>query len=317
MGTFWDGWIASEGSDHDAIKVKRIYIDLNDGNLYDGILFSQIMYWHGRNRETGKPRLSINRDGHLWLAKSYDDWWDECRINAATARKCVERIIKRDLLVKRLWKFDNRPIVHLRVNVEAFEQQLNYLLHEQGSIRPVVSNRLDTTGQIDLIPQVKSITETTSKTTTEKDIAPAGADAATPPKTRQRDPLFDAVQLHIFGIALDQPVEGGRVARISNWLNGKYAGKGATAVGKISAPAEPEHVAKFAAWCKREGFTPPLDVVKFVEQWRKWATSAQKRTANSTVIQSAAPIVTLTLEEMERRRREAESVRAAMLGGRQ
>lgn len=178
MGSFWDGWLASESNDHDAIKVKRIYIDLNDGNLYDGILFSQIMYWHGRNRETGKPRLQIQRDGYLWLAKSYGDWWDECRINAATARKCIDRIVTRDLLIKRVWKFDKTPTLHIRVNIEAFEHQLNYLLQERASICPVVSDGNDTSGHIHVLPQVKSITETTSETTPEstekKEIAPNG-----------------------------------------------------------------------------------------------------------------------------------------------
>jgi hypothetical protein len=68
MTTFWEGWLSSESSDQDAIKLKRIYIEMNDGNAYDAILFSQIMYWHGVNRETGKPRMSIEREGHLWLA---------------------------------------------------------------------------------------------------------------------------------------------------------------------------------------------------------------------------------------------------------
>lgn len=182
MGQFWDGWIASESNDHDAIKVKRVYIDLNDGNLFDGIIFSQIMYWHGRSKETGKPRLTIEREGFLWLAKTYEDWWEECRVNAATARKCIDRIVKRGLLVKRVWKFNGRPLVHLRVNIDIFEHQMNYVMHEKASIRPVVSNRIDTAGQIHLIPQVKSLTETTSETTpkTEKKEIPAPivADAA-------------------------------------------------------------------------------------------------------------------------------------------
>ena len=181
--------------------------------------------------------------------------------------------------------------MHVRVNIEAFEQQLNYLLHEQGSIRPVVSNRFDTTGQINLIPQVKSITETTSETTAKEKIAPAsGAVSVTEKKERPRDLLFDAVQVHIFGIPLEEKASGGRIAKISNWLNGKYEGRGAQTVGKISKAAEPQHVEKFAAWCHREGFTPPLDVVKFTEQWRKWAAAA-----NGSAPHRSDPLAGLTI----------------------
>ena len=78
-------WVRSEAQDRDAIKVKRIYIDVNDGNLTDGILFSQIMYWHTPTPE-GKDRLTIKRNGHLWLAKSYEEWLQECRIPERTVR---------------------------------------------------------------------------------------------------------------------------------------------------------------------------------------------------------------------------------------
>lgn len=98
------------------------------------------------------------------------------------------------------------------------------------------------------------------------------------PKTeRQPDPIFDAVTLHIFGIQ-DSNAEGGRIAKISNWLSGKYAGKGIEKVGKISNPVEVHHVQQFAEYCKQRGINPPLDFVKFVENWRKWASALKQRT---------------------------------------
>lgn len=167
MNEWLKGWLASEAATHDKIEVKRIYIDLNEGNLYDGVIFSQIMYWHGTNRENGKPRMTIERDGELWLAKGYGDWLAECRIVEATARKCINRIEKRGLIVKKLWKFNNAPTVHIRIDWDQLEEQLKLIC-------PDVSNGfdtrgqigIDTTGQIDLIPDSKSLTETTSQTTT-------------------------------------------------------------------------------------------------------------------------------------------------------
>lgn len=181
MGAFWNGWIHAEASDHDAIKVKRVYIDLNDGYLSDGVLFSQIMYWHSPNRETGKPRLRIQREGHLWLAKTYDDWWDECRINASTARKCIERIIKRGLLIKHVWMFDGKPTVHLRVDVDQFEHQMNYVLHEASLNRPKIAEPIDTNGQLVSLQTGDSLTETTPQTTAVEAIAPAKDSSPLPP----------------------------------------------------------------------------------------------------------------------------------------
>lgn len=88
--------------------------------------------------------------------------------------------------------------------------------------------------------------------------------------------LFSAVAAHVYGIdGEDANGAGGRIGKISNWLAGKYAGRGENKVGQISHPASPEHVARFAAWYKSEhpGVTLPRDFVKFVESWRAWATA--------------------------------------------
>lgn len=166
MYEFWNGWLASESTDHDAIKVKRAYIDLNEGNLHDGILFSQIMYWHGNSREDGKPRLRVQKEGELWLAKRYEDWWEECRINEDTARRCIERMCDRKLIIKKVFMFDGKPMVHIRVDKEVFSHEMNYLLFEKSSlICSMVTDGNVQNEQNDMLPENVSITESTSKTT--------------------------------------------------------------------------------------------------------------------------------------------------------
>lgn len=122
MDEWVKGWLASEDSERDKINVKRVYIDINDDSLIDGILFSQIMYWHGFNRENGKRRLSIEREGHLWLAKQFKDWWDECRIDERTAKRSMARLEKRGLIITKVWKFDKNRSTHIRVVWECFKE---------------------------------------------------------------------------------------------------------------------------------------------------------------------------------------------------
>lgn len=172
MGQFFDGWIASESQDHDAIKVKRLYVDINEGNWYDAALFSQIMYWHGNSRETGKRRLQIERDGFFWLAKRYDDWWRECRVTAETAKKAITRMVKRGLLIKKVWLFDGKPTVHIRVNIEGFELLANHCIAENKELaeefelnRSNVPNGKGTIDQMEKVQRTDSITETTTQTT--------------------------------------------------------------------------------------------------------------------------------------------------------
>lgn len=121
-----------------------------------------------------------------------------------------------------------------------------------------------------------------------KDSEPDGSGSA---PARPRDLIFDAVTLHIFGID-DPAAEGGRIAKIASWLKGSYAGTKGQQVGRISKPAEVQHIEKFAAYCKTEGFTPPLDFVKFVEHWRAWASKQSPAKLGGTV--------PLTLEDYDR-----------------
>lgn len=105
-----------------------------------------------------------------------------------------------------------------------------------------------------------------------KDSAPKNGAVKKPAKTRPDDPIFDAVKLHIFGIT-DTQAQGGRIGKISNWLKGKYQGSKGREVGYISAPVEIKHIIAFAAHCKAVNMIVPLDFVKFVENWRKWAST--------------------------------------------
>ena len=173
---FSELWLRGEAAQSDSINVQRIYIDINNGSLIDGVMFSQIMYWHGFDKQ-GKTRLKVKKDGEYWLVKRYEDWWEECRVNEHTARKSINRMIDSGLLIKEVWKFDGSPTTHIRINWIEFELRVKSIWQER-------TERSDPTGQNEVIPQDRTLTETTTKTTTEKD---------PPPPKFGKSPLEDIV----------------------------------------------------------------------------------------------------------------------------
>lgn len=181
LPAFMQGWLKNEEAENDKISVKRIYIDINDGNLHDGLIFSQIMYWYTPSKH-GKTKLDAFKEGYWWLAKAYTDWWDECRINEHTARKAIDRLKKRGFIRTKIYRFNGTPKIHLRVNWEIVEKHLNSTCYPvSNGLDTTGQIGLDTTGQVDMTPQVKSLTDTTPDTTQKlhkKDIAPKGADTA-------------------------------------------------------------------------------------------------------------------------------------------
>lgn len=103
-----------EAASRDTIDVKKAYVDLAGGNLAAGVLLSQIIFWHLPNK-TGESKLRIQREGQYWLAKTYAEIWEECRIPERTARDAYKRIVDLGLIEKRLWKFNGAPTVHVRI----------------------------------------------------------------------------------------------------------------------------------------------------------------------------------------------------------
>lgn len=158
MTDFFEAWLYSEDAQRDSILLKKMYIDINGGHIHAGILFSQIMYWHGTNLETGKPRMTIQRDGHLWLAKRYSEWFDECRVNEHTAKAEINKMIARGLLFNTLYKFGGLPTVHIRVNPVEFEARVR-------AVRYHISNGIDMTSLLRQLSHTQPFTETTAKTT--------------------------------------------------------------------------------------------------------------------------------------------------------
>lgn len=204
---FLDGWLASEDAYIDSISVKRVYIDICDGNLYDGLMLSQIIYWHGKNKETGKPRLKIEKNGHLWLAKSYEDWWNECRVTERTARSCITRLEELGVIKAEIWKFAGSPTKHIRMEWDRFVELLMEIQKNPPTkprsksvltskvITPETSDRNDLKGQIEMTGDVESIcpqtsdpiqrlpSETTSKITSEITFSCLGTENENDPKT--------------------------------------------------------------------------------------------------------------------------------------
>ena len=126
LSPFIQGWLASEDAAHDCLNVRRIYVDICQGDLHAAHLLTQILYY-SLPTKVGKTLL-VARDGYLWLAKRYEDWWDECRVNANTARKKIALLEELGLIHTAVFKCNGDPIKHIRVDLGVLETLLkNYI----------------------------------------------------------------------------------------------------------------------------------------------------------------------------------------------
>lgn len=129
----------------------------------------------------------------------------------------------------------------------------------------------------------------------EKAIVHPDAAAAEPspyykPTQDERHAMFEAVCAHVFGVtdrdSIREMARGdhSRAGKIVSWLlrqNDAFAPNGSgkkVVVGLISAPANPQHVAQFAAAykAKHRDASLPIDIVKFTDAWRAWGSEKQR-----------------------------------------
>lgn len=111
------------------------------------------------------------------------------------------------------------------------------------------------------------------------------------PTQDERHAMFEAVCAHVFGVtdrdSIREMARGdhSRAGKIVSWLlrqNDAFAPNGSgkkVVVGLISAPANPQHVAQFAAAykAKHRDASLPIDIVKFTDAWRAWASQQQRK----------------------------------------
>jgi hypothetical protein len=160
------GYMAREKVEQRAVKVPLDYVDMMNGNVYAAMLLAQIVYWHGKD-DKGKTRLKVKRDGHMWLAKEYGDWWDECRIKESTAKKHINQMVEDGILIKANFRFYGLKTTHIRINWDVFKKKLAKVQGiETVAVSYVVSDRSDTTCPTQELQRSRPLTEITSENTT-------------------------------------------------------------------------------------------------------------------------------------------------------
>jgi hypothetical protein len=112
-------FLAWEKTTTDTVDFKRIYVDMA-GDLVAGLMLSQLVYWYLLPNRKGESKLRVHRDGHWWVAKQRDDWWDEIRLSPKRVDRAIRILVDRGLVVKKQWRFNGDRTTHLRIVWDAF-----------------------------------------------------------------------------------------------------------------------------------------------------------------------------------------------------
>lgn len=112
--------------------IHHAYVDIA-GDLLAGALLSQILYWFGADRN-GRPRARIRKDGHLWIAKSRSDWWEEIRISPKQYDRAAKILQGKGYIELRTMKFNGNPTTHIRIISEQLNKAIDEWKRQQAAL---------------------------------------------------------------------------------------------------------------------------------------------------------------------------------------
>lgn len=109
--------------ENDFIHTPKIYIDIA-GDLVAGIILSRIVYWFSPSKN-GNPRAQVEFGGNLWLVKTNEEWWEECRISLKQIKLAKNKLKRLGLIIIETHLFQNKTASHIRLNSEKLEELYN------------------------------------------------------------------------------------------------------------------------------------------------------------------------------------------------
>lgn len=97
------------------IAVRPSVIRLTNGNVTEAVILSQLFYWFGLN-DSDKTTVII--DEEKYLAKSYNDWSNECGVPKSTVRNALKRLRDKEFIYADILYFSAVKKMHFKINWE-------------------------------------------------------------------------------------------------------------------------------------------------------------------------------------------------------
>jgi hypothetical protein len=194
-----------ESQSRDCIAVKKVYVKVA-GDIVSGVLLSQIVYWNLPSK-SGDSKLRVEKEGKKWIAKTRQEWQEECGITVYQFDRAVDDLQKKGLVEARKFRFNNAPTTHIWLNLDALITAIldipefrESLISEKSKIenpevRKSPTSEIGESLKSEVGQNPISITETTTETTTEtKDIPAIAPDEPVSPCCSWGKELASAAQ---------------------------------------------------------------------------------------------------------------------------
>lgn len=124
MGTLWD----VEAGLTCPMGMRREYVKIG-GDLVVGSLLSQVVYW-SRPSKSGQSKLRVERDGLRWIAKTREQWMEECCLTRKEYIRAIKKLVDLGVVEQKFMAFGGGVMTHIRLQ----EDRLLALLQGESGV---------------------------------------------------------------------------------------------------------------------------------------------------------------------------------------
>lgn len=132
-----EAFLEWEKKTSDTLDFKKTYVDIA-GDLKAGVMLAHIIYWSLPDK-SGDLKLRVEKDGHFWIAVRRIDWWERVRLTEHEADTAIRKLLKAGLVVKKCYKFNGEPTVHVRLEVANFLAMWEKITQQKKTNSPTMS----------------------------------------------------------------------------------------------------------------------------------------------------------------------------------
>lgn len=102
----------------DDIRIDRITMQMVGDHAAASIL-TRIVYWFSPTKE-GQKRTRILKNGKCWIAKTDEDWFEECYVTKKQMRRIKTLLISLGVIDIEYFRFNGMKTCHYSLNIETY-----------------------------------------------------------------------------------------------------------------------------------------------------------------------------------------------------
>lgn len=100
------------------ISFKKVFADITN-DIGSAIVLSEIVRYYIEDLE-----FPIDKDGRFWITKTYEEWWESCRMHSDEVQKALINLGLEGLIASRFYVVKNVSTKCIRLEMGKFLELL-------------------------------------------------------------------------------------------------------------------------------------------------------------------------------------------------